>query len=129
VPFFWLIDHVMNAWVCTVTAVLAVFFVCDWRSFQRMPPRMQRLAEQEAETWRFEGLINFLLLLVIISAVFLPPGYFRREGAMVGAALASWFLTPKQVRAENAFTFAPIKEVAFLFLGIFATMMPALGYL
>jgi Na+/H+ antiporter NhaD/arsenite permease-like protein len=33
------------------------------------------------------------------------------------------------VHEENAFTFAPIKEVAFLFLGIFATMMPALGYL
>jgi Na+/H+ antiporter NhaD/arsenite permease-like protein len=33
------------------------------------------------------------------------------------------------VHRENAFTFAPIKEVGFLFVGIFATMMPALGYL
>jgi Na+/H+ antiporter NhaD/arsenite permease-like protein len=33
------------------------------------------------------------------------------------------------VHEANAFTFGPIKEVAFLFAGIFATMMPALGYL
>jgi Na+/H+ antiporter NhaD/arsenite permease-like protein len=33
------------------------------------------------------------------------------------------------VHAQNAFSFGPLKEVAFLFAGIFATMMPALGYL
>jgi Na+/H+ antiporter NhaD/arsenite permease-like protein len=48
---------------------------------------------------------------------------------MLGAAVASHRLTPPQVHAENHFTFAPIKEVAWLFLGIFLTMMPALGYL
>jgi Na+/H+ antiporter NhaD/arsenite permease-like protein len=48
---------------------------------------------------------------------------------MLGAAAASYFLTPKVVHDENAFSFGPIKEVAFLFIGIFATMMPALGYL
>ena len=48
---------------------------------------------------------------------------------MIGAAVASWFLTPKRVHEENRFTFGPIKEVAWLFTGIFLTMMPALGYL
>ena len=32
-------------------------------------------------------------------------------------------------RESNDFTFAPIKEVAWLFIGIFATMVPALDYL
>ncbi|MSU47553.1 MAG: sodium:proton antiporter [Opitutus sp.] len=129
VPFFWLIEHVMVQWLFTLMLVLAVFYVFDWRSFERMPVRMQRSAAQEAETWRFDGLINVLFLLAIIGAVFLPERFFLREAVMLGAAAASYFLTPKMVHQENAFTFGPIKEVAFLFIGIFATMMPALGYL
>ena len=129
VPFFWLIDHIMAEWVFTLTLVLIVFYVFDWISFHKMPRPLQRTAEQHAETWRFDGLVNVLFLLVIIGAVFLPARFFVREAVMLGAAVASYFLTPKQVHAENAFTFAPIKEVAFLFIGIFATMMPALGYL
>jgi Na+/H+ antiporter NhaD/arsenite permease-like protein len=66
---------------------------------------------------------------VVVGAVFLPDRYFVREIVMLNAACGSYFLTAKSVHVENAFTFAPIKEVAFLFAGIFATMMPALGYL
>jgi Na+/H+ antiporter NhaD/arsenite permease-like protein len=106
-----------------------VFYVYDWRSFHHMPRKLQRGAAQEPETWRFDGMVNVLFLLAIIGAVFLPATFFLREAVMLAAAAASYFVTPKQVHAENAFTFAPIKEVAFLFVGIFATMMPALGYL
>jgi Na+/H+ antiporter NhaD/arsenite permease-like protein len=81
------------------------------------------------ETWRFEGVINVLLLLVIIGAVFLPDVFFSREIVMLGAAAASWKFTPKVVHQENHFSFGPIKEVAFLFVGIFLTMMPALAYI
>jgi len=129
VPFFWLIEHVMAEWVVTLVLVLTVFYVFDWRSFERMPRRMQHAAAQSAETWRCDGLINVLFLGAIIGAVFLPARFFLREAVMIAAAVASYRLTPKQVHEENAFTFAPIKEVAFLFIGIFATMMPALGYL
>jgi Na+/H+ antiporter NhaD/arsenite permease-like protein len=73
--------------------------------------------------------VNVLFLLVVIGAVFLPEKFFVRELVMLAAAAASWHLTPKQVHEENHFTFAPIMEVAWLFIGIFLTMMPALGYL
>ncbi|MGH7956077.1 MAG: sodium:proton antiporter, partial [Opitutaceae bacterium] len=129
VPFFWLIEHVMMEWLFTLGTVLAVFYVYDRHSFKHMPRKLQRQAAEEAETWRFDGMVNVLFLLAIIGAVFLPADYFLRESVMIGAAVASYFSTPKHVHAENAFTFAPIKEVAFLFAGIFATMMPALGYL
>ena len=129
VPFFWLIEHVLAEWMFTLILVLAVFYLYDWRSFHHMPRKLQRDAAQDPETWRFDGMINVLFLLGIIGAVFLPATYFLREGVMLAVATASYCLTPKQVHAENAFTFAPIKEVAFLFIGIFATMMPALGYL
>jgi hypothetical protein len=70
-----------------------------------------------------------VLLLVIIGAVFLPDRFFAREVVMLGAALISWRFTPRVVHEENHFSFGPIKEVAFLFVGIFLTMMPALGYI
>ena len=48
---------------------------------------------------------------------------------MIAAALLSFFTTSKSVHESNDFGFGPIKEVAILFLGIFATMIPALEWL
>jgi len=48
---------------------------------------------------------------------------------MVAAAAGSWFTTRKQVHEANHFNFHPIQEVAVLFIGIFATMIPALDWL
>ena len=48
---------------------------------------------------------------------------------MIGAAIGSYFTTRKTVHEANHFNFHPIKEVAILFIGIFATMMPALDWL
>lgn len=128
VPFFWLAGQVMVPWLATVGAILAAFYLFDRRSFRHMPRKLQAEA-QHGETWRFDGAVNVLLLLVIIGAVFLPDKFFLREAVMAGAAVASWFLTPKVVHEENHFSFGPIKEVALLFAGIFATMLPALDYL
>lgn len=129
VPFFWLVEHVLVQWLVTLALVLAAFYAFDTWSFRRMPRRLQSEAAQEPETWRFDGGTNVLLLGAIIGAVFLPDRYFLREIVMLAAAAASHRTTPPQVHAANAFSFGPIKEVAFLFAGIFATMMPALGYL
>jgi Na+/H+ antiporter NhaD/arsenite permease-like protein len=128
VPFFWLLDHVIVEWLVTIGAILAVFYAFDRRSFQHAPRAIQTQIK-EHDTWRFEGGINLVFLLVIIGAVFLPETFFLRELVMLGAAAASYKLTPKVVHDENHFTFGPIREVALLFLGIFMTMMPALGYL
>lgn len=48
---------------------------------------------------------------------------------MIAAAVGSYFTTKKTVHAANHFDFHPIIEVIVLFAGIFATMMPALGWL
>jgi Na+/H+ antiporter NhaD/arsenite permease-like protein len=48
---------------------------------------------------------------------------------MIGAALASWFLTPRAIHRANEFDWFPLKEVAWLFAGIFAAMIPALEFL
>lgn len=129
VPFFWLTGHVMPAWLFTVGAILVAFYFFDLRSFRHAPAKIQHEIAQTHETWRFDGMINLLFLAVIIGAVFIPDRYFIRELVMLAAAFASYRLTPKLVHQENHFTFGPIKEVAWLFLGIFATMLPALDYL
>ena len=129
VPFFWLIEHVIAQWSLTLAAVLAVFYAYDRRSFAKMPRPLQQAAENDRDAWRVDGLVNGVFLLAIIGAVFLPERFFVREAVMLGAAVTSYFVTPRRVHEENAFTFAPIKEVGFLFIGIFVTMMPALGLL
>lgn len=129
IPFFWLLDHVALPWLVTVAAVLAVFYGFDRRSYRRAPLKIQRDIDRPVERLRLDGKINLLFLAAIIGAVFLPETFFLRELVMLGAATASYFLTPRAVHQQNQFTFGPIKEVAFLFAGIFATMMPALGYI
>jgi Na+/H+ antiporter NhaD/arsenite permease-like protein len=92
-------------------------------------PRKIRLKKTEQEEFKIDGLRNFGWLAVILGAVFLkePPGL--REGLMVLAAFGSYKTTPRPVHDANHFSFGPIKEVAWLFTGIFATMVPALDYL
>ncbi len=90
---------------------------------------MSRKAERP-DWFRFDGLGNVFFLAVILGAVLFanhPP--FLREGLMLAAAAGSYFTTRKQVHQQNHFDFHPIKEVAILFVGIFATMMPALDWL
>jgi len=128
VPFFWLPEKVMPQWLTTIGLIAAAFYVFDLRSFKRMPKKIQQEIGKD-DTWSFEGGINVLFLLVIFGAVFVEKIQFLREAIMIGAAVASYFLTPKKVHEQNTFSFGPIKEVAFLFAGIFMTMMPALGYI
>lgn len=48
---------------------------------------------------------------------------------MVAAAAGAWLATPRKIHEKNQFNFHPVKEVAWLFFGIFGTMIPALDYL
>ncbi|MBI2812664.1 MAG: sodium:proton antiporter [Opitutae bacterium] len=129
VPFFWLVEHAILPWTFVNGLLLGAFYVFDRHSFSKVAATVRSHATQEHETWSCDGMINVLFLLAIIVGVFLPAEYFIREAVLLGAALASYNLTPKPVHQENHFNFAPVKEVAWLFLGIFLTMMPALGYL
>jgi Na+/H+ antiporter NhaD/arsenite permease-like protein len=128
VPFWWVLTKCWSAWAVVVLALIGVFYGLDRANFLRAP-RAVREFETAQETWKFDGLRNLAFLALILAAVFLrkPPGV--SEALMVGAALGSWFATPKAVHEANDFNFAPIREVAWLFLGIFATMVPALDYL
>jgi len=128
VPFFWLLEQAILPWALVIALILGVFYAIDSHNFSKVDAKTRQAAEK-SDTWGFEGGINIVFLLMIIVGVFMPERFFIREAVMLGAAFASWKLTPKPVHEMNSFNFGPIKEVAWLFLGIFLTMMPALGYL
>ena len=126
VPFWWVLEHCWQAWCVGVGGMLAIFYVLDRRNFARVP-RAVREAQTAHEEWRFDGLHNILFLVLVLVGVFQPFGL--REALMLAAALGSWFTTRRDIHRANDFDFHPIKEVAWLFIGIFATMVPALQYL
>jgi Na+/H+ antiporter NhaD/arsenite permease-like protein len=128
VPFWWVAEHCWRMWAMGVGILLAMFYVVDRRNFLRAP-REIRQTETAQETWRFDGLANLFFLALILGAVFIHHPVFLREGILLAAAAGSWWTTPKAVHAANRFNFHPIREVAILFIGIFATMIPALDWL
>jgi Na+/H+ antiporter NhaD/arsenite permease-like protein len=129
IPFWWVAKHCWPMWAVGVGFLLALFYLIDAVNYRRAPRETRSRLAEAPEHWRFEGLWNIGYLLVILGAVFLNRPPFAREALMLGAAVASWFTTRKQVHEANQFTFHPIQEVAILFIGIFATMMPALDWL
>ncbi len=131
IPFFWLLEHVWVQWVFTIGMLLAVFYVYDRRGFNHASKRIQESIAHPPESVRVEGRGNLVFLAIIIGAVFISDDFFPhlRELIMVASAATSFVLTPGRIHKANQFTFGPIKEVAFLFVGIFATMIPALGYI
>lgn len=128
VPFWWVAKNCWPIWATGVGVLLAIFYVVDKINFLRAP-RVMREKETAQETWRFDGRFNLLFLAVVLGAVFVSRPVFLREILMVAAAAASYFTTKKSVHTTNEFNFHPIQEVAVLFAGIFATMMPALDWL
>ena len=126
VPFFWTTAHLWAPWLFVVGALLAVFYAMDRFNFLRAPEVVREL-ETAHEEFRLDGKRNFVFIGVILAAVFLPSPW--REVIMLAAAAASWRATPARVHEMNHFNFHPINEVAWLFFGIFGTMVPALDYL
>src|SRR5207244_8869145 len=66
---------------------------------------------------------------VTILGVAQQVGSLVRDVIALLMLAASWRTTPRRVREENQFTWEPIKEVAILFAGIFATIIPVLAML
>ncbi|MBN1446865.1 MAG: sodium:proton antiporter [Bacteroidetes bacterium] len=129
IPFFWVLFNVWDIWLLTVLIVLAVFVALDWYFYMKMPADVREKQDEAGDATKVQGMHNIAFLLVIIVAVFIQDPPYVRELIMIAAAAASYYTTKKPVHAANDFNFFPIKEVGFLFLGLFATMVPALDWL
>jgi Na+/H+ antiporter NhaD/arsenite permease-like protein len=135
VPFFWTMRLVVE-WLFVVVTLLVVFYFVDRFTVARENIASRVEDEREYGPIRIVGGQNFVYLFGVLAAVLfspsLPEGWIResaRLGAMVLMAAISLWTTPDELRKENGFSFGPIQEVAVLFAGIFATMIPALEIL
>ena len=140
VPFEWTMNHNLLPWVFACTLLCTIFYLFDIRNKDT-----QEDPEEAPPTYSgkitIEGSKNFIWLGLVIMAVFLDPNVFDwvpginydgvrisyiKEAIWVVVAFCSYRFASKKAIADNDFSFEPIKEVAFLFIGIFATMMPAI---
>jgi Na+/H+ antiporter NhaD/arsenite permease-like protein len=135
VPFFWTM-RLFPQWLFAVGILLALFYVVDSRAVARESPSSVARDIAELRPLELKGTQNFLYLLGVVAAVLfspaLPDGITRdvaRLGVMALMTALSLATTSRDLRIENGFGFGPIVEVAVLFAGIFATMIPALEIL
>ncbi|NUN08072.1 MAG: sodium:proton antiporter [Ignavibacteriaceae bacterium] len=134
VPFFWVLKNVFFIWLPTIFLVLLVFYFLDRKHSKRFEDDMRGMPFK----LNLQGSSNFLFLGLIILCVFIDPSVFSfvpkitfmplgiRELLFIVIAFSAYKLSRPAVRELNEFNFMPIKEVAYLFFGIFFTMIPAL---
>jgi len=125
VPFSWTLQHCWRPWSTTVGLILLVFFVLDlvnWQASRKVTPK------KDLTSWRCDGAHNFVFLFAILAAIIAVPAGWR-ELLVVLTAAGSYLGTPQRIRESNDFSFGPLKEVAWLFLGIFGTMIPVLVFM
>jgi Na+/H+ antiporter NhaD/arsenite permease-like protein len=134
VPFLWTL-RLAGPWAFCSVILLAVYYVWDCLAYRKETPADLAHEESAVEPLRLSGCINFLYLLgVVLAAALLTPGKHLpmlssvivpggvREGVMIVLTAMSLLTTPRGIRLANRFAFAPIAEVAALFLGLFITM-------
>jgi Na+/H+ antiporter NhaD/arsenite permease-like protein len=89
-----------------------------------------------------DGAYNFIFLAGIMGAVLLSGALdwgeivilgvprtvqgLVRDSLLILMGLLSMIATPIELRERNAFSWAPVIEVGYLFIGIFITMIPCL---
>jgi Na+/H+ antiporter NhaD/arsenite permease-like protein len=127
IPFFWVISHTWKIWFMSVSIILFIFYIIDRHNYRKLPEKLEHETAEKGEKALVEGMHNIIFLSAIIGSVFLQEPI--REIVMIASAAGSYLTTKREVHEKNSFNFIPIKEVAVLFAGIFATMVPALDWL
>jgi Na+/H+ antiporter NhaD/arsenite permease-like protein len=139
VTFFWTFK-LMPHMLLTVGILLVIYFFLDSYHFKK---EGATVPEDEAkEPLKLEGIHNFLFLAGVVGAVLMSGmvdlgeintlGIHRavqdwvRDGLLIVMGILSLVTTSKILREDNDFTWFPIVEVAYLFIGIFITMIPCL---
>ena len=146
VEFFWTTQHLWRPTALVAGLVLLIFIVLDvW--YYRKDRLVTTVGEARAPVdLGLSGVVNLLLIAGIIiailgSAIWKPGISFDvygttlelqnllRDATLLLIALLSLVLTPNEHREANGFTWEPIAEVAILFAGIFACIIPVLAML
>ena len=140
VSFFWTFN-IMPHMLVVAIILLTIYFVLD-TYFYRKEGVTAPKEDGVKEPLKLEGIINFLFLAGVVGAVLMSGivdwgdvntlGVHRavqdwvRDGLLILMGILSLAATKTQLRQDNDFTWFPIVEVAYLFIGIFITMIPCL---
>ena len=128
-------------WLTACGMLLVLYYFWERSLYNSEKEKNKKLSMKTPTKIRVYGAYNFIFLGGVIFAVaFINPSNFSfikpatissfiREGVILLMMLISFFSTSKRLHKRNHFEFAPIQEVAYLFIGIFITMIPCLIYL
>ena len=132
-------------WLFTGAVLMAIYYVLDTIYYKKEHAHALQADHEQQVPLVFKGKHNLLYLVGIVLAVAFSnsgtipemanphaPMWLRylREIVLLSLTFGSLYTTKRNVRyGMNKFSWAPIMEVAVLFLGIFTTMTPALAYL
>lgn len=138
--FTWFLN-LFPEWFITNFLLIIIYFFVDSHYHKKEPKEAISLDRLVIRPIKISGKLNFVWLLgVVLAVAFLNEQYlpfikinhyykFIREAIILAMAVFSLMFTTKLTRESNNFTWEPIKEVGYLFLGIFITMVPCLLYL
>ena len=142
VPFFWTL-HILPQMAFASVVLLVLYFIMD--SYYYKKETKTDAPDIAPEPLRIEGSYNFIFLAGIIAAVLFSGTVklgevnifgihqtienFIKDAILVVMGILSLVFTRQEVRKGNDFSWAPILEVAYLFAGIFITIIPALAIL
>jgi Na+/H+ antiporter NhaD/arsenite permease-like protein len=138
VPFFWTFK-IFNHMLLAVLCLLVMYFLLDTYFYKKEGIKPYT---GPREPLRLEGWYNFFLLGGVVGGVLMSGlvdwgevsvlGVHRavedlvRDGILILMGVISLLVTPAKTREGNEFSWFPIIEVAYLFAGIFITMVPCL---
>jgi Na+/H+ antiporter NhaD/arsenite permease-like protein len=148
VSFFWTFKVAPHMLVLTAV-LLTVYFAMDTYYFRKEREKdnagktgSQTAGEQAHVPLALVGTHNFLFLAGVVGAVLMSGmvdwgelntlGVHRgvqdwvRDLILIAMGILSLVTTSTTIRQDNEFTWFPIQEVAYLFVGIFITMIPCL---
>jgi Na+/H+ antiporter NhaD/arsenite permease-like protein len=144
VPFFWTFRLAPHMFLVSAF-LLVLFYLIDRNYFKKEEKPLEAPADQTPGGLKIRGLINLLFLAGVLGGVIysgfvhlrpvkllgidIPGENLARDSILVLMAILSITFTSKKLREDNEFTWFPIKEVAFLFAGIFMTIIPVLAIL
>ena len=145
VDFFWTARFIFAETLFLVVSLLAIFYIIDSYYFKK--ERVLPVAvSADLPQIGFDGGANFWLLgatagLVLMSGLWKSSVVFDVAGTVVGLpgilrdaglgiiTIISLRMTAKSVHDSNQFSWAPMQEVAKLFIGIFVTIIPVIAML
>ena len=145
VDFFWTARFIFSETLFLVISLLVIFYLIDSYYFKKEGVLPVDLTPDTRQIG-FDGAANFWLLgavagLVLMSGVWKSPVAVDVAGTIVGLpglvrdvgltfiTIISLRITAKSVHDSNQFSWAPMQEVAKLFVGIFLTIIPVIAML